>query len=32
MEVIGEAAKNLSRDLKKDCSEINWKDIAGMRD
>ena len=32
LEVIGEATKNLSRDLKKDCSEINWKDIAGMRD
>ncbi len=32
LEVIGEATKNLSPDLKKGCSEINWKDIAGMRD
>ena len=32
LEIIGEAAKNLSRDLKKGCPEINWKDITGMRD
>jgi uncharacterized protein with HEPN domain len=32
LEIIGEATKNLSRELKKSCSEVNWKDIAGMRD
>ncbi len=32
LEIIGEATKNLSRELKKECSEVNWKDIAGMRD
>ena len=32
LEIIGEATKNLSRDTKKSCHEVNWKDIAGMRD
>jgi len=32
LEIIGEATKNLSRELKKECSAVNWKDIAGMRD
>lgn len=32
LEIIGEATKNLSRELKKGCSEVNWNDIAGMRD
>jgi uncharacterized protein with HEPN domain len=32
LEIIGEATKNLSRDLKKSCPEVNWKDVAGMRD
>jgi len=32
MEVIGEAAKNLSRELRKNHPEINWKDFTGMRD
>lgn len=32
LEIIGEATKNLSRELKKENLEINWKDISGMRD
>jgi uncharacterized protein with HEPN domain len=32
LEIIGEAVKNLSGDLKKNHSEIEWKNIAGMRD
>ena len=32
LEVIGEATKNLSRELRKNCPEINWKDVTGMRD
>ena len=32
LEIIGEATKNLSRELKKGCPEVNWTDIAGMRD
>lgn len=32
LEVIGEATKNLSQELKKGCPEVSWKDIAGMRD
>jgi len=31
-EIIGEAVKNLSKDLKKKHKDIEWKDIAGMRD
>ncbi|MBI4008142.1 MAG: DUF86 domain-containing protein [Planctomycetes bacterium] len=32
LEIIGEAVKNLSNTLKKRHSDIEWKDIAGMRD
>ncbi|MGQ4876822.1 MAG: DUF86 domain-containing protein [Promethearchaeia archaeon] len=32
IEIIGEAVKNLSPNLKKEYSEIPWKKIAGMRD
>ena len=31
-EIIGEAAKNLSSDFRKEHSDIEWKKIAGMRD
>jgi uncharacterized protein with HEPN domain len=30
--IIGEATKNLSRELRAKYREIPWKDIAGMRD
>ena len=32
LEIIGEARKNLSKELKATHPEIPWKDIAGMRD
>lgn len=32
LEIIGEATKNLSKETKANCPEIDWKDIAGMRD
>ena len=32
IEIIGEAAKNMSKSFTKSYSEIPWKDIAGMRD
>jgi len=32
LEIIGEATKNLSKELKVKNPEIPWKDIAGMRD
>ncbi len=32
IEIIGEAAKNIAADFKKDHEEIPWKDICGMRD
>jgi uncharacterized protein with HEPN domain len=32
LEVIGEAAKNIPKDIKEKHSEIPWKEIAGMRD
>ncbi|MFA5249571.1 MAG: DUF86 domain-containing protein [Candidatus Paceibacterota bacterium] len=32
LEIIGEAAKKLSDDLKRDHPEIPWKNICGMRD
>jgi uncharacterized protein with HEPN domain len=32
IEIIGEATKRLSKEIRKRHSEIPWKDIAGMRD
>ncbi|MEM3061811.1 MAG: DUF86 domain-containing protein [Candidatus Bathyarchaeia archaeon] len=32
LEIIGEATKNLSRELKAKHRQVPWKDIAGMRD
>lgn len=32
LEIIGEAAKNLSGDLRREHSEIPWKSLAGVRD
>ena len=32
LEIIGEATKNLSRELKTKHREIPWREIAGMRD
>lgn len=32
LEIIGEAVKNLSKDLKNKYKDIEWKDISGMRD
>jgi len=32
LEIIGEATKNVSRDLRAKHGDIPWKDIAGMRD
>jgi uncharacterized protein with HEPN domain len=32
LEIIGEATKNLSKEMKQKYSEIQWRDIAGMRD
>jgi uncharacterized protein with HEPN domain len=32
LEIVGEAAKNLSRELKAKNREIQWRDIVGMRD
>ena len=32
LEIIGEATKRLSKDLRLQYSEIPWQDIAGMRD
>lgn len=31
-EVMGEAVKNISTDFKRRHKEINWRNIAGMRD
>lgn len=31
LEIIGEATKNLSKDLRKKHPQIPWRDIAGMR-
>lgn len=32
LEIIGEATKNLSMELKTKNSSVDWKNIAGMRD
>lgn len=32
IEIIGEAVRHISKDLRKTYSEIPWRDIAGMRD
>jgi uncharacterized protein with HEPN domain len=32
LEIIGEAAKNLSPDFKRQYKEIEWKKISGLRD
>ena len=32
LEIIGEAVKNISENLKKKYSDIKWRQIAGMRD
>jgi len=32
LEVIGEAAENISEELKRKYSQIPWKDLAGVRD
>jgi uncharacterized protein with HEPN domain len=32
LEVIGEAAKNISEELKSRSPQIPWKDLAGVRD
>lgn len=32
IEIIGEATKNISKDLRNTYSEIPWRDISGMRD
>jgi uncharacterized protein with HEPN domain len=32
IEIIGEAVRHVSKDLRKSYSEIPWQDIAGMRD
>jgi uncharacterized protein with HEPN domain len=32
IEIIGEAARNLSKDIREKYSQISWSDIAGMRD
>ena len=32
LEIIGEAAKNLSKELRAKHKELPWKEIAGMRD
>ncbi|MFH1510739.1 MAG: DUF86 domain-containing protein [Candidatus Woesearchaeota archaeon] len=32
LEIIGEAVKNISPDVRKRCPEVEWKKIAGLRD
>ena len=31
LEIIGEASKNIPESMKKECPEISWIDIIGMR-
>ena len=32
IEIIGEAARHISKDIRKTYPEIPWQDVAGMRD
>ncbi len=32
LEIIGEAVKNIPDDIKEKYPEVNWKEMAGMRD
>jgi len=32
LEIIGEAVKNISEDLKNENPEIEWRKIAGLKD
>lgn len=32
LEIIGEAVKNISGELKGKYQQVNWKDLAGLRD
>jgi len=32
LEILGEAVKNVSEELKKKYPQVNWKDLAGLRD
>ena len=32
LEIIGEAAKNVSEEFKDKCTHIPWRDLAGLRD
>ena len=32
LEILGEAAKNISGQLKKKYPQVSWKDLAGLRD
>ena len=32
LEIIGEAAKHIPRNVRKDISEIEWQKVAGLRD
>ena len=32
IEIIGEAVRHISKDLRKTYAEVPWEDIAGMRD
>jgi len=32
LEIIGEAAKNIPKEIKEEHSEIQWREIAGLRD